>query len=36
MKADSNVQLTLQQYLMKKVHKLLLHSVTEMNTSQTV
>ena len=36
MKADINAQLTLQQYIMTKEHKLLLHSMTEMVTSQTV
>ena len=36
MKADINTQLTLEQYIMTKVHKLLLHSMTEMVTSQTM
>ena len=30
MKADINTQLTLEQYIMTKVQKLLLHSMTEM------
>ena len=31
-----NAQLTLEKYIITKVHKLLLHSMTEMDTSQTV